>query len=136
MSSGKMGTTIPQLWGWADWIRIFLLPVAGCVAWIRSFISLSLRSPKCEMGLTMGLSSQGCCEKWWGNVCRPLADSCYSDGDDYNCCWCLVTSLPSTSGFSSVYDPTAQGYGEAVVGRLSSHLRLINRNCFSYFCIH
>ena len=103
MSSGKMETTIPQLWGWADWIRIFLLPVAGCVAWIRSFISLSLRSPKCEMGLAMGLSSQGCCEKWWDNVCRPLTDSCYSDGDDKNCCWCLVTTLPSAFGFSSVY---------------------------------
>ena len=67
----------------------------------------------------MGLSSQGCCEKW-DNIYRPLIDSCYSDVDDYSCCWCLVTSLPSTSGFSSVYDRAAQGYGEAVVGRLCS----------------
>ena len=85
-----------------------LLSVAGGVAWTRSFISLSFRSPKCETGLTMGLSTQVCCEKWWDNVCRPLIHGYYSD-DDYNCCWFMITSLHSAHGFSSIYDPTAHG---------------------------
>ena len=71
MPSGKMEITIPQLWGWADWIRTFFLPVVGCVAWIRNFIFLNLRSPKSEMRLTMGLFSQGCCEEVWDILCLP-----------------------------------------------------------------
>lgn len=49
---------------------------------------------------------------WWDNVDRPLIHSYNSNNDDYKYSWCLITSLPSTSGLLSVHDPTAQDYGE------------------------
>ena len=42
----------------------------------------------------------------WGSVgysVSALIDGYYSNVDDYNCCWCLVTSLSSASSFSTVY---------------------------------
>lgn len=48
-------------------------PVTGCAAWTRSFISLSLRSPVCEMGLKMGFSSRCVVRMWWDNVYEGLS---------------------------------------------------------------
>ena len=74
MPSGKTEIIIPQLWDWAGcvgWVRIFFLPVPGCVACTKTFISLNLRSPKCKMRQTMSLSSQVCCEEVWDILCLP-----------------------------------------------------------------
>ena len=35
-----------------------------------------------------------------------------NNDDDDNSFYCLVTSLPSTSGLPSVHGPTPEGYGE------------------------
>ena len=58
-----------------------------------------------------------------------------NNDDDDNSFYCLVTSLPSTSGVPSVHDPTAEGYGEDEGRRLSIQyaLSLINGNQISYF---